>query len=131
MTATVLLDTNVVSYLLNGHTVAQRYIPHLQGKLLAISFMVVAEMHEGAARAGWGRARLDRLDATLKQYVVVPTSYPLCVEWGAIRAERRQQPISSEDAWMAATARANGWPLVSHNAADFVGIQGLTVISEV
>lgn len=130
MTDTVLLDTNVVSYLLNGHSLAQKYIPHLKGKRLAISFMVVAEMHEGAARAGWGQPRLDRLDATLKKYVVVPSSYPLCVEWGAIRAERRQQPISAEDAWMAATARANGWPLVSHNASDFLGVQGLTVITE-
>jgi predicted nucleic acid-binding protein len=47
-----------------------------------------------------------------------------------VRCERRQQPISGEDAWIAATALTHGCPLVTHNAADFQGIAGLIVISE-
>ena len=42
-----LLDTNVVSFLFKGHTLAQVYRPHLQGKVLAISFMTLAEILGG------------------------------------------------------------------------------------
>lgn len=34
----ILVDTNVVSYIMRGDTRAKLYIPHLQGKLLAISY---------------------------------------------------------------------------------------------
>ncbi|HTK76266.1 MAG TPA: PIN domain-containing protein [Gemmataceae bacterium] len=54
--ATRLLDTNIVSYLLKGHSLATRYRPHLVGHVLAVSFMTVAELYEGAVRAGWGGA---------------------------------------------------------------------------
>lgn len=39
----ILLDTNVVSYLLKGDTRAAAYAPLLQGHRLAISFVTVAE----------------------------------------------------------------------------------------
>jgi len=34
----VLLDTNIVSYLMRGGELAQRYRPHSENKLAAISF---------------------------------------------------------------------------------------------
>jgi len=37
----ILLDTNVVSYLMRGGELADRYRPHLKGKLLAVSFVAV------------------------------------------------------------------------------------------
>ena len=39
----VLLDTNIVSFLLKGDSRAKSYAPHLRGRILAISFMTVAE----------------------------------------------------------------------------------------
>jgi tRNA(fMet)-specific endonuclease VapC len=128
--ATRLLDTNIVSYLLKGHTLAEVYRPHLEGHGLAISFMTVAELFEGAFRARWGKRRQTALEAALHSYLVIPASPELCQQWGRVRSERRQQPISGEDAWIAATALVHDCPLVTHNAADFQGIAGLTVLSE-
>lgn len=129
MTALV-LDTNIVSYLLRGDTRADPYRKHLAGKTLAISFMTIGEMYEGAYRAAWGPPKLRALSAALSKYLVVPSSNSVCDHWARIRAERRQQPISVDDAWIAATARAFGCPLVTHNAQDFAGITGLQVITE-
>jgi len=46
-----------------------------------------------------------------------------------VRVERRKQgrPISVQDAWVAACALRYGCSLLTHNAADFAGITGLTV----
>jgi predicted nucleic acid-binding protein len=67
---------------------------------------------------------------TLRSYLVVPCSEEMCDVWGRIRAERRHRPISTDDAWIAATALAYGWPLATHNPRDFEGIPGLTVVTE-
>ena len=126
--ATRILDTNIVSYLLKGHTLTEVYRPHLEGHVLAISFMTMAELFEGAFRARWGKRRRDALQTALREYLVVPSSPELCQRWGQVRSERRQQPISSEDAWIAATALVHDCALGTHNAADFQGIAGLMVL---
>lgn len=123
------VDTDVVSYLFRGREAAARYRPHVAGHTLLISFMTVAELYELTARRSWSGARLARLEANLRSYVVVPSSNDLAKTWGRVRAERRHQPISVADGWIAATALARGCPLVTNNAADFQGIAGLTVIS--
>lgn len=43
--AKIILDTNVVSYLMKGGPLAEAYAPHVQGKLLAIAFITVGEMY--------------------------------------------------------------------------------------
>ena len=126
----ILLDTNVVSYLMKGHPLADSYRPHLDGKLLAISFMTVAELYEGGYRAGWGATKWNKLDAVLKSYVVMPWTAAVCRHWGEIRAARSAQPIAVDDAWIAATARGHGLPLVTHNPTDFAGIPGLDLVTE-
>jgi len=51
--AVLVLDTNIVSYLMRGDTRAEKYRGHIEGKTLAISFMTVGELYEGAYRGGW------------------------------------------------------------------------------
>ena len=126
----VVLDTNVVSYLLKGHSLANLYRPHLDGKTLAISFMTVGELYEGAYRQDWSEKRLEKLKAELRNYLVIPYSPTICDVWGRIRAERKAQPISVDDAWIAASALAHECPLLTHNPNDFEGISGLQVITE-
>jgi tRNA(fMet)-specific endonuclease VapC len=108
--------------LLKGHTLAEVYRPHLEGHILAMSFMTVAELYEGAIRARWGKRKRALLESALHSYLVIPTSPELCQRWGEVRSERRRQPISSEDAWIAATALLHNCPLVTHNPGDFRGI---------
>lgn len=128
--STLLLDTNVFSYLFKDHPLARRYRPRLKGHILAISFMTVSELFEGAFRAAWGDRQLKRLEAQIKSYVVIPSSHELCRKWGEVRSLRRQQPISSEDAWVAATALEYDCPLVTHNAAGFHSLPGLRIITQ-
>ncbi len=59
--STLLLDTDVFSYLFKDHPFAEVYRPLLKGHVLAISFMTVAELFQGAFRAGWGGKRIERL----------------------------------------------------------------------
>lgn len=49
---TVLLDTNIVSYLFKRDSRAAAYAPHLLQRELAISMMTVADSMGGAARLG-------------------------------------------------------------------------------
>ncbi len=51
---TVILDTNIVSYLMKGGSLAEAYAPHVQGRLLAIAFITVGEMYFGAEYKNWG-----------------------------------------------------------------------------
>jgi tRNA(fMet)-specific endonuclease VapC len=128
--STLLLDTDVFSYLFKDHALAEAYRPHVKGHTLAISFMTVAELFQGAFRAGWGTKQIERLESRIASYVLVPSSNAMSKRWGEVRFMRRAQPISPEDAWIAAAALQEDWPLVTHNARDFHGIPGLAIITE-
>jgi predicted nucleic acid-binding protein len=125
-----LLDTNIVSFLLKAHSLAARYKPHLTGHTLAVSFMTVAELLEWATHAGWGARRTAALASTISGLLVLHSDATICRIWADVRAGRRSQPIGVADAWVAATALANGIELVTHNPRDFAGIPGLRIVSE-
>jgi len=124
-----LVDTNVVSFFMKKLPLGLRYEDLLRGNLLAISFMTVAELYEGACRANWGEKRLRKLERTVGNYTVFASTTEICRRWGDVRFQRRQQPISAEDAWMAATALTYDCPLVTHNPQDFRGIPRLRILT--
>jgi tRNA(fMet)-specific endonuclease VapC len=126
------IDTDVWSYLYKGRSEAKLYEPHLFGNILVISFQTQAELLRGAMAANWGLQRRQHLESRLQKYIVEPSSYRLSLCWAAAMdsAKRRGQPISAADAWIAATALHLAVPLISHNRTHFVGVDGLTVISE-
>ncbi|MBM4044106.1 MAG: type II toxin-antitoxin system VapC family toxin [Planctomycetes bacterium] len=126
----LVLDTNIVSFLMKGDTRAKSYRPHLEGKTLAISFMTVGELYEGAYRRAWSKEKFAKLRERIKSYLVIPFSPVLCETWGRIRAERKSRPIAVDDGWIAATALAHGCRLVTHNPSDFTGITGLQIVTE-
>ncbi|MCB0045756.1 MAG: type II toxin-antitoxin system VapC family toxin [Caldilineaceae bacterium] len=130
----VLLDTNIVSFILKGDSRAADYEPHLTDQQLAISFMTVAELYQWAAVRKWGERRRDQLTQTLKaDYTVLSFDVRLCQIWGEIRARRLSigKPISAQDAWVAATASHYAIPLITHNPKDFIDISNLKIITTV
>jgi predicted nucleic acid-binding protein len=70
--AKIILDTNIVSYLMKGGPLAEAYAPHVQGKLLTIAFITVGEMYFGAQNRNWGEKRRKELETTLRNFVVIP-----------------------------------------------------------
>ena len=63
-----LLDTNVFSYLLKGDdSRGALYLPDIQGRLLAVSFVTVGELYFGAYSRNWGTKRIQELEEKLQQ----------------------------------------------------------------
>jgi predicted nucleic acid-binding protein len=129
---TRVVDTDVVSYLYKGDSRAALYYPHLFGQVLVVSFQTVAELRRWTLSAKWGARRLRHLESRLQRYVVEHSSDALCVLWAEAMesAKRNGRPVAPADAWVAATALYLDVPLVTNNRDDFLGIDGLTVISE-
>src|SRR6266511_777026 len=130
--ASVVVDTAVVSFLFKRDSRAEWYRPHLSGKLLVLSFMTVAELDRWALERNWGRARRARMEESLQNFIVYPFDRALCLKWAEVsdRARRIGRRIECADAWIAATAVLHNITLVTHNASDYAGVDGLTVISE-
>lgn len=125
----LLLDTNIVSYFIKAHHLRERYRPLLRADELAISFMTIAELYQGAYQENWGQKRFNQLHRVIGYYIVVQSSIELGRVWGELRASRKERPISVQDAWIAATALSFDAPLVTHNPKHFRGIRGLQVIT--
>ncbi|RRR69998.1 MAG: type II toxin-antitoxin system VapC family toxin [Candidatus Viridilinea halotolerans] len=105
--STVLVDTNVVSYLYKQDTRGLLYESHLIGQEAAIALMTVAELFQWAAIRNWSLPRVQQLEAMVAYtYTVVPSDVDTCRWWARVRTQRssRGLPISPQDAWVAATA---------------------------
>ncbi len=92
--------------------------------------MTVAEVMHGAFRKKRMNQPFQFLIDSLDIYEVLESNPSVCRFWGRIVAERYRQPISLQDAWIAATALAYDIPLVTHDARDFEGIDGLVLKTE-
>jgi tRNA(fMet)-specific endonuclease VapC len=128
----VLLDTNIVSFLLKRDTRAQDYEVYLQDKKLAISVMTVAELFQWAKVRHWGTHKTKELENLLvNDYHTLTIDVATCRLWGEIRADCRSvgRPISAQDAWIAATALQHRLPLITHNPSDFKVIKELNIIT--
>ncbi len=129
---TLVVDTDVVSFLFKQDTRAALYEPHLLNTLPAISFMTPAELEKWALARNWGKRKRRLLDEFLTPYVILMPDHTLCRAWAEVveQVRRAGNKIDSADAWIAATAIHYGAPLVTHNRQDYAGVQGLTLISE-
>jgi tRNA(fMet)-specific endonuclease VapC len=130
--AKIILDTNVVSYLMKGGPLAEAYAPHVQGKLVSITFITVGELYFGAENKNWGKNKRNHLEMTLRNFVVIPYDHEIARCYGRLVAERRHagKQISHNDAWIAACAIRHNVPLLTHDSKDFTGISLLQVITE-
>ena len=126
-----ILDTNIISYTMKGGRLAKIYEPFLQGRLLVTTFITVGELYFGAEKDNWGERRKEELETRLRKFVIIPYDNEVARCYGRLVAEREKngRSISENDAWIAACAVRHGIVLVTHNAKDFEGITGLTVLT--
>jgi len=129
--ATVVVDTDVVSFIFKRDRRARSFRRHLLGQTLVISFMTLAELSAWPLIHRWGPTNRERLKQHLEKYAVYFADETLCDCWAEVVTRRRLRgkPIDIADAWIAATALALGVPLVTHNSRDFNAVDRLMVLS--
>jgi len=126
----LLLDTNIVTYISSETDWKKTYEPIVFGKKLFICFMTQAELLEGAYRKKMSSKNIQKyLNVLWSRYITLPSNDLICDHFARIRFQRRNRPISVPDALIAATALAYELPLVTHNAKDFAGIDGLQLVT--
>jgi tRNA(fMet)-specific endonuclease VapC len=98
---------------------------------IALCAVVLAELWYGAERSDPSRrannyALVDRLEA---KYQSLPFDNTAARDYAVIRAElfRIGQPIGPNDTMIAAIACSRGATLVTHNAAEFSRVPGLSI----
>ena len=128
----VVVDTDVISFLFKNDSRAVRYQAHIAGREAIISFMTLAELHLWARIRNWGSQRMKRLDEHVRQFGVHPYDPALCRVWAEAShtAQKNGRRIETADAWIAATALLHKLPLITHNAGDYAGVDGLQIITE-
>ncbi|MGH2752364.1 MAG: PIN domain-containing protein [Actinomycetota bacterium] len=126
----VLIDTNIVIYLLHGDSRAQACAPYLEGKIVAISFQSVGELWYGAIRNEWGDRKLRRIDDRVQKMTVLTVDEATVRIWADLRAasESRGLTKSIADLWIAATAKRHDLPLVT-NDRGFLTALDIEVLS--
>jgi tRNA(fMet)-specific endonuclease VapC len=123
----------VFSYLgKSGDTRATLYRPHVDGKLLGVSFITVGEILFEAYKNKWGNAKLEQIKARLRSVTIVPYDWAVCQTYGELKARLQEvgKSVGDNDLWIAACAVRHSIPLVSNNRAHFENIPGLVLISE-
>ena len=129
--ARVIVDTNVVSYLMRRGSLGEQYGRRLEGRLAGIAFVTVGELYFGAEKKGWGERRWRELETMLRNFIVVSYDHEIARCYGRLVAQRQRdgRPIAPNDAWIAACAVRHEVALVTHNEKDFEGVPSLEIIT--
>ena len=130
------IDTTVFGSALTPTTaaLAAAYDRLIAGCVPFISFVTVAELRFGAHHAGWGSARLQKLEARLATAETVwlgPSLVESCVKLRhdcAAIGHGLSHKDHEADRWIAATALWLRVPLVAHDTI-FTDIPGLNLIT--
>ena len=98
---------------------------------VSVSVITIGELRLGVLAAGSGRVRAQRLDtlSAAEELDPLPVDAEVAHAWAALRLALRDagKRMPLNDSWIAATAIANGIPLVSQDG-DYDGVPGVQVI---
>jgi tRNA(fMet)-specific endonuclease VapC len=124
------LDTNVVIAVLKQRPTPlfERFTYELSQGALALSTIVLFELHYGIANSARRKENADRLAVFLEAPIALLAFEPEdAEEAGTLRAELRRAgtPIGPYDMLIAAHARRRGAVLVTANATEFARVPGL------
>lgn len=122
---TILCDTSFVSVVQSARVKAKTINcwpaetrRRLDGALLAISVITLAELRDGHIYAGWGERRRQRAEQFISSYLLIPLDMSIVDRCAELRAGCRGAGVAvpDNDIWIAATSGTRGWPLVSCDA---------------
>lgn len=125
--AGVILDTDVASRLHKGLPVGG-LLEALDGKLLCITFITIAEALQGAHEAGWSPDRIHVLLGFYQQFIRLPWVEEIPLRYGQLAGRWRREArlanrdpnlLPIHDAWIAACCLAFELPLATLNRKDF------------
>jgi predicted nucleic acid-binding protein len=90
-------------------------VHRIDGAILAISVITLAEARFGYLDANWGEARIGREEQRLAGFLRIPLDMPTVNEWARLKmlSKRNGWNVSDNDLWIAATASARGYALVT------------------
>ncbi len=115
-----LLDTNILLALIRGQALGQfinsAYSLTRNINQSIISVVTVGEMYSLARKFSWGTAKVQALRDLLNELVWVDLNHTHILEaYGDIdhATESAGQPMGENDVWIAATARATGFTLLT------------------
>jgi tRNA(fMet)-specific endonuclease VapC len=125
-----LLDTNACIRILNNSSkdLVERLRRHDSSEVRLCS-VVKAELLHGARKSSRVTANLELLKHFFAPFQSIPFDDASAEHYGQIRRDLEQAgtPIGSNDFLIAATARAHGLVLITHNVREFSRVSGLQI----
>lgn len=127
MNDTLVLDTDVASFLFKKSPRAKPFRPLAKGKRLALAFVSVAELFKWTIKRHWGAEKTAQLETALHRYVIIPYDRDLAWTWARVVAtcEDAGKPIAPSDAWVAAAALRYELSLLTNNLKHFEAAEAL------
>ena len=132
-----LVDTDVASTLHRAQLFTERapaaVVTVIHNRNLFVSVVTLGEALYGATRRKWSARRTARLhDFYTARFAVVSVDSEVAVEYARLRSatESLGRPVAANDLWIAASATANGLPIVTLNRRHFepLTLHGLTLL---
>jgi len=123
-----LIDTNWVISFLNGKADAVGLLGNLANEGIAISIITWGEIYEGLLSASSQQHRLAQFESFVATVDLLTLNTDVAQQYGTIRSHLRLQGllIPDNDIWIAATALAYNYTLVSQDK-HFSRVPNLTL----
>ena len=102
---------------MGGGPPAEACAPHLEGRVVAISFQSVGELWYGTLRREWGERKRRRLDETIQRMTVLSADEATVRIWAELRARSEASGFTKQvaDLWIAATAKRHDLPVLTND----------------
>jgi len=123
------LDTNTLIYFFRGKGNVARELLQRPPSAIAIPSVVLFELEVGIAKSSAPKKRQRQLEQLLAVVQVLPFSVREARVAAGIRVRLEAEgfPIGPHDTLIAATAKASGATLVTHNVREFERVEGLPI----
>ena len=125
-----IIDTNVASYLFRQTPQSEPFRAILENRRKIISFQTRAELLVWSAY--WSKSNQAKLERWIEsRFGFLSHNESITRAWVEVNisAKRNGYPIAGADAWIAATALSSGIPLLTADKNDFLGVDGLKLLS--